>query len=100
MYADDIVLLFKTVKCLQTLLCRLEGFCNKLNFKVNLDKTKIIISKKAGRVLKGYNFIGGNNFLKDVNEYKYLGKHFRSSGAFTQGLSLFAIRYLRPSSVL
>ena len=43
MYADDIVLLSKSAKGLQTLLCRLEDFCNKWNLKVNINKTKIII---------------------------------------------------------
>ena len=73
MYADDIVLLSKTAKGLQTLLCRLENFCNKWNLKVNINKTKIIIFNKAGRVLKGHNFTYGNILLEHVNEYKYLG---------------------------
>ena len=74
MYADDIVLLSKPAKGLQTLLCRLEDFCNKWNLKVNINKTKIIIFNKAGRVLKGYNFFTyGNILLKHVNEYNYLG---------------------------
>ena len=46
MYADDIVLLSKSAKGLQTLLCRLEYFCNKWNLKVNINKTQIIIFKK------------------------------------------------------
>ena len=41
MYADDIVLLFKSAKGKQTLLCRLEDFCNKLNLKVNINKTNL-----------------------------------------------------------
>ena len=66
-------------------LCRLEDFCNNWNLIVNINKTKIIIFNKAGRVLKGYNFTYGNH----VNEYKYLGIYFRSSGIFTQ-----CIKYL------
>ena len=62
MYADDIVLLSKTTKELQLLLHKLEDFCIKWNLKVNIDKTKIIIFNKSGRVLKGYNFFYGNNF--------------------------------------
>ena len=46
MYADDIVLISKTAKGLQTLLCRLEDFCKKWNLKVNINKTKIIIFNK------------------------------------------------------
>ena len=73
MYADDIVSLSKTAKGLLTLLCRLENFCNKWNLKVNINKKKIIIFNKAGRVLKGHNFTYGNILLDHVNEYKYLG---------------------------
>ena len=57
MYAYDIVLLSKTAKGLQTLLCKLEDFCNKLGLKVNVNKMKVIIFSKAGIVLKGHNFI-------------------------------------------
>ena len=100
MYADDIVLLSKSAKGLQTLLCRLEDFCNKWNLKVNINKTKIIIFNKAGRVLKGYNFTYENILLEHVNEYKYLGIYFRSSGIFTKVSSTFVTKHLKPSSVL
>ena len=86
MYADDIVLLSKTAKGLQLLLHKLEDFCIKRNLKVNIDKTKIIIFNKSGRVLKGYNFFYGNNLIEHANEYKYLGIYFKSSGVFTQGI--------------
>ena len=86
MYADDIVLLSKTAKSLHTLLCKLEIFCIKWNLKVNINKTKVIIFNKAGRVLQGHNFTYGNILLEHVNEYKYLGIYFRSSGIYTQGI--------------
>ena len=95
MYADDIVLLSKTANGLQTLLCRLEEFCTKWNLRVNLDKTKIIIFNKAGRVLKGHNFLYGNKLLEHVNEYKYLGIYFRSSGVFTQGIKYLCNKALK-----
>ena len=53
-----------------------------------MHKTKIIIFNKAGRVLKGHNFIYGNNLLEHVNEYIY-SIYFRSSGIFTQGIKYF-----------
>ena len=101
MCADDIVLLSKTANGLQTLLCRLEEFCTKWNLRVNFDKTKIMILNKAGRVLKGHNFLYENKLLEHVNEYKYLGIYFRSSGFLRvhKGLSIFAIRHSNLSSV-
>ena len=95
LYADDIVLLSKTANGLQTLLCRLEEFCTKWNLRVNLDKTKIIIFNKAGRVLKGHNFLYGNKLLEHVNEYNYLGIYFRSSGVFTQGIKYLCNKVLK-----
>ena len=101
MYADDIVLLSKSAKGLQTLLCRLEDFCNKWNLKVNINKTKIIIFNKAGRVLKGYNFTYGNNLLEHVNEYKYLGIYILGHLVFSRKVSsTFVTKHLKPSSVL
>ena len=95
MYADDIVLLSKTAKGLQTLLCRLEDFCNKWNLKVNVNKTKIIIFNKAGRVQKGHNLTYGNILMEHVNEYKYLSIYFRSSGIFTQGIKYLCNKALK-----
>ena len=86
MYADDIVLLSKTAKGLQTFLCRLEDFCNLWNLKVNINKTKFIIFNKAGRVLKRHNFTYGNILFEHENEYMHLGIYFRSSDIFTQGI--------------
>ena len=70
MYADDIVLLSQTANGLQKLLCRLEDFCTRWNLKVNIDKTKVIIFNKSGRILKGHNFLFGYNMIKLVNEAK------------------------------
>ena len=100
MYADDIVLLSKSAKGLQTLLCRLEDVCNKWNLKVNINKTKIIIFNKAGRVLKGHNFTYGNILLEHVNEYKYLGIYFRILVFSHKVSSTFEIKHLKQSSVL
>ena len=85
---------------MQTLLCRLEDFCNKWNLKVNINKTKIIIFNKACRVLKGHNFTYGNILLENVNEYKYLGIYFRSSGIFTQGIKFLCNKALKAISCI
>ena len=92
----------KLLKDCNFFLHKLEDFCIKWNLKVNiLDKTKIIIFNKSGRVLKGYNFFYGNNLIEHANHYKYLhvGIYFRSSCVFNQALSIFAIRRLKLSSV-
>ena len=56
LYADDIVLMSQSANDLQTILDNLKLFCDKWNLKVNIQKTKVMIFNKLGKVLKGYNF--------------------------------------------
>ena len=66
--------------------------CDKWNLKVNIQKTKVMIFNKSGKVLKGYNFLLEEQSLELVSEYKYLGIKkciFKPSGSFP-----FAIHYL------
>ena len=89
MYADDIVLLSNSSEGLQNLLDKFNSFCVKWDLTVNIDKTKIIIFNKSGKVLKGFNFKYNECNVELVNEYKYLGILFKPSGTFSH-----AIRYL------
>ena len=95
MYADGIVLLSETANGLQNLLSRQENFCTKWNLKVNIDKTEVIIFNKSGRILKGFKLLFENNMIELVNEYKFLGIYFRSSGVFTQGLKYLCNKALK-----
>ena len=40
-------------------------------------------------------FLYGNKSLEHVNEYKYLGIYFRSSGVFTQGIKYLCNKALK-----
>jgi hypothetical protein len=60
-----------------------------MDLKVNIQKTKVMIFNKSGKVLKGYNFSFEEQSLELVSEYKYLGIIFKPSGSFS-----FAINYL------
>ncbi|MCU7800554.1 MAG: reverse transcriptase family protein [gamma proteobacterium symbiont of Lucinoma myriamae] len=87
MYADDIVLLSNSGIGLQALLDKLSSFCQKWNLKVNLNKTKVIIFNKAGKIIKNYKFTYEGTEVEVVNEYKYLGIIFKPSGTFTHGIA-------------
>ena len=89
LYADDIVLMSQSANGLQTILDNLKLFCDKWNLKVNIQKTKVMIFNKSGKVLKGYTFSFEEQSLELVSEYKYLGIIFKPSGSFS-----FAINYL------
>ena len=54
-----------------------------IGLKLNSKKTKIIIFNKSGKVLKGYNFLLGENKLEVTNCYQYLGIKLQPSGSFT-----------------
>ena len=89
MYADDIVLLSNSSAGLQNLLNKFNSFCVRWDLTVNIDKTKIIIFNKSGKVLKNYKFMYNECKIELVNEYKYLGIIFKPSGTFSH-----AIKYL------
>ena len=89
LYADDIVLLSNSAAGLQTLLNKLGTFCHKWNLKVNINKTKVIVFNKSGKVLKGFTFRYEGNHVELANEYKYLGIIFKPSESYT-----YAIKYL------
>ena len=59
MYADDIILLSKSVKGLQEKFDILNAYCKDWCLTVNTSKTKILIFNKAGRLIK-HSFRYGN----------------------------------------
>ena len=58
---------------LQTLLYKLESYCEKTELTVNLDKTKVMIFNNCGKSLNNYSLEYGVNILNNVKSYKYLG---------------------------
>jgi hypothetical protein len=56
MYADDIVLISESAKGLHNCLSKLSNYCDIWNLSVNIDKSKVIIFNKSGRVIKKDNF--------------------------------------------
>ena len=51
MYADDIVLLSNSADGLQQKLYKLQEYCNDWCLSVNVNKTKVIVFNKAGRLI-------------------------------------------------
>ena len=70
-----------------------------MDLKVNIQKTKVMIFNKSGRVLKGYNFSLEEQSLELVSEYKYLGIIFKPSGSFHLLLIICQRKPLRQCSV-
>lgn len=86
MYADDVVILSESASGLQEKLKRLEDYCADWCLNVNVDKTKVMIFNKAGRLFKS-NFVFQNRAIECVSSYRYLGLHFSASGTFSYAKS-------------
>lgn len=82
MYADDVILLSTTSTGLQNKIDILNKYCQDWCLDVNINKTKVLIFNKAGRLIS-HNFMFNDNSLECVNKYKYLGIYFCASGSFS-----------------
>ena len=81
LYADDIVLLSCDEKSLQSSLNDLHDYCKKWKLEVNLNKTKIIVFSKSGKLVPTNIMLNGVK-IEDVQSHKYLGLMFNTSGRF------------------
>ena len=83
LYADDLVIFSRSANGLQTLLNKLESYCDKTELTVNLDKTKVMIFNNCGKSLNNYSFKYRVNVLNNVKSYKYLGITLNPYGNFS-----------------
>ena len=83
MYADDIVIVSESKEGLQKRLDILQQYCTKWCLNVNLNKTKVLVFNKTGRLIKCPIYYEGKE-LESVDSYKYLGIQFAASGKFTK----------------
>jgi hypothetical protein len=83
MYVDDMVIFSNTKSGLQKKLDKLHEYCKEWCLEINSSKTQVLIFNKPGKHLKD-NFTFNNNTIECVNDYKYLGMKFTSSGIFKQ----------------
>ncbi len=93
MYADDTLLLSKSVKGLDKAIRLLEIYCNKWQLKINTDKTKIMIFNKAKMLDIPFHFNGKP--LERVRSYNYLGLKVNSSGSFKTAIKELSNKALR-----
>ena len=86
LYADDVILLSQNEVGLQNCLKKLEHYCADWCLDVNLDKTKVLVFNKAGKLYK-HEFKFNCETVESVREYKYLGVTFSISGSFSAASS-------------
>lgn len=82
LYADDMVVLSNTETGLKCKIRILQKYFINHDLKVHMDKTKIIIFRRAGRLPKNLCFKYDGEVIGIVKQYTYLGVPFSSSGVF------------------
>ena len=74
MYADNVVLLSRTEGDTNKVMKVLEDFCKLSGLRVNIDKTKVMLSKTKGKVEKIQpNITYQGTPIEVVDSFKYLG---------------------------
>ena len=76
LYADDVVLLAETEADLQIMLKVLYKWCTKWRLEINDTKTQIIHFRNSSKPRTSFQFYCGDQLLKTVPQYKYLGLVF------------------------
>ena len=82
LYADDSVLMADNPEDMQNCLDAFSEYCESWKFKINIEKTKIIIFGGNKRSNLNFRFTLDNVVIEIINKYKYLGIWFSQSGSF------------------
>ena len=77
LYADDTVLLAEKPNDLKVSSNELEKYCDTSDLHINVNKTKFLFFSR-GKLRKHHIFNFGEQILKTVDEYNYLGLFFNS----------------------
>ena len=73
LFADDMILISETVIGLQTQLNNLFSAASRLQLKVNMNKSNIVVFRKGGYLGARERWIYDGCMMRVVNSYKYLG---------------------------
>ncbi|KAL1447102.1 hypothetical protein WDU94_003568 [Cyamophila willieti] len=82
LYADDLILFATDKVNLQRKLNLLHSYCVENKMTVNVEKSRVTIFRRGGRVAASDKFHFNNVQLEVCNEYTYLGVLFSSHGVF------------------
>ena len=83
-YADDMVILSESAYGMKRKIEALEIYFKDLSLSVNIDKTKILIFQRGGRISRNVHFSYNGKAIDIVKNYTYLGVIFSASGKFAK----------------
>ena len=99
MFADDAVLISDSKDGLQNLLVQFEIYCNKWQLTVNVEKTKIMIFQKGGRIPNDI-FIYNGEHIEIVKEFNYLAYVVSCGGTIQRAMTMLADKAVRAMGLL
>lgn len=73
MFADDTAIFSETIEGLQEGINSVSKYCKKWGITVNVEKTKIVVFKKGGRLASKEKWVYRDKNIEVVNQFKYLG---------------------------
>ena len=82
LYADDLVLVSETSSGSQNCLDRLQEYCDKWRFTVNIKKPKTMVVEKPQSPINQTSFTYKNNALDICKSYPYLRTIISGNGQF------------------
>ena len=82
LYADDLIILWRSKLGLLNCLNVLSSSCNSWMLRINPEKTKIMVFQRCTRKCE-HNFRIGNEVIDVVQNYTYSGTRTKSFGNFT-----------------
>jgi len=83
LYADNIVIFANSKEDLQLSLNALYEYCQRWKMIVNINKTKVMVIRKSGRLTALTTFYYNNEELELVRKFTYLGTVFSTGGSFS-----------------
>ena len=100
LFADDMVVLGKSVNDLQQSLDLLKQYCDKWDLEVNILKTKTMVFRKRGDIFENEKWYFDGILLQTVDDLNYLGTCFNYTGSFTFNQELLARKGLKAMNYL
>ena len=82
MYADDMVICAESASELQNMLNTLSNYCIDWGLEVNVEKTKIVVFRNAGRASNEETWSFDGKLIQVVDQFTYLGILLNFNGKF------------------
>ena len=95
LWADDLCIISRSVQGLQSQITCLENFCDYWGIEINLQKTKIVVCKRGGRISAAERWTMKGETIEVSPGAKYLGILLAGSHSYSKHKSLAVSKGMR-----